>query len=362
MARKKGHSDLITGAFALGAILSFVGMVVYLQGIELGSEGARYTVMFDDVGGLGSNSRVVVAGRNVGEVVGIKTVPVGSTATGSRVQVEVQFIIHEDYSDAVTIPLDTVAEVQMGSIFGFGGTRLVLKLGEVRERVQPGQILPRLGKPPLNMNDLANDVEITVRRLQSGVDKLAAVISDDEFSGNIDESLRRLRSALETMDRGLKELEPAFSKVGPTFDAANALVTDLRGVLDANKEAISTMLANFESASGKLDRLMDDDGDGVPRLVASLNLIAGNLDSLVKNLNDVIVDNNLNIQVSLANVRETTESLRVFARRIENDPSLLIWGGDGDVPDPKTAPVRVTPAVDEFAIRDSGRRPRKESD
>jgi ABC-type transporter Mla subunit MlaD len=362
MARKKSRSDLITGAFAIAVVAGFVAIVAYLQDIDLGTEGARYSVTFDDVGGLGSNAQVIVAGRTVGEVVGINTLPVASSTSGQAVEVEVVFVIHEDYVDKITIPVDSVAEVQMGSIFGFGGNRVVLKLGKSRERVQPGQKLPQKGRPPLNINELAGDVEKTVRRLQEGVDKLATVISSEEFSGNIEESLRRLKSALVTMDNGLKELEPAFKKVGPTFDSAQSLVSELRSLLDANKDSITKIMANFEGATYKLDQLMAEDGNGVPRLVNSLNTIAGNLDLLVANLNDVVLDNQLNIQISLENVRETTESLRMFARRIENDPSLLIWGGKSDEKDPKTAPVRVTPNVDEMEIRNSGRRPRKESD
>jgi ABC-type transporter Mla subunit MlaD len=362
MARKKSRSDLITGAFAVVVIICFIAVVMYLQDVSLGAKGTRYVVIFEDVGGLGSNAQVIVAGQTVGEVVGIETVPVASTQGGRKVEVQVTFVIDEDYASKITIPVDTVAEVQAGSIFGFGGNRVVLKLGEARERVPDGGRLPRKGKPPLNFNELVSDVEVTIKRLQEGIEKVAAVLSKPEFSTNIEESLMHLRAALQTMDRGLKQLEPAFEKVGPTFTSAQALVEDLRKIIDTNDEAIANIMKNFESASGKLDQMMANDTDGVPKLVASLNTIAGSLDMLVANLNDVILDNQLNIQVSLANVRETTESLRVFARRIERDPSLLIWGGTEDEADPKTAPPRVTPGVDELSIRNSGRRPRKESD
>src|SRR5690606_22583291 len=150
--------------------------------------------------------------------------------------------------------------------------------------------------------------------------------------------LRHLRSALETLDNGLREMEPAFGKIGPTFDSAGMLVDDLRELLRANNEAITNMVNNFERVSGRFDALMADEAEGVPRLVAGLNTIAGNLDLLVANLNDVVLDNHLNVQISLENVRETTESLRVFARRIEHNPSLLVWGGSSEAEDPRTAP------------------------
>jgi ABC-type transporter Mla subunit MlaD len=360
MARKTSRSDLITGGFALLVILSFVAVVFYLQGVERRIDGERYFVAFDDVGGLSGSAPIIVAGQRVGRVVGIDTRQIASAEGG--VEVVVQFVISTEYKDAVRIPVDTVAEVQMGSIFGFGGNNVVLKLGRSRNLVNPGQRLPERGQPPVNLNDVMKDANRTVNALTEGLDKIADVLRKDEFSENIDESLRLLRSSLQTLDSGLRDLEPAFGKIGPTFDSANALVEDLRMLLSANNEAIANMLRNFESASGRLDALLSDEADGVPRLVGGLNTIVVNLDLLLDSLNSVVLDNHLNVQISLENVRETTESLRIFARRIENNPSLLVWGGKSDLEDPATAPRRVTPGVDETAIRSSGRRPRRESD
>lgn len=362
MARKSSRSDLITGAFALLVIASTVAVVAMLQGVSPRVEGVRYTVLFEDVGGLGSSAPIVVAGQRVGKVDSITTLQTTGAEGARSVEVEVGFIISEEYADVVAIPVDSVAHVQMGSLFGFGGNQIVLKLGESREVVQPGQRLPRKGQPPVNLNDVVDDAANTVKKLQSGVDKLAAVLNDEKFIDNIEQAIAYLRSSLETLDAGLKELEPAFAQVGPTLTSADELIKRLRKLLEDNNAAIEQTLKHFESASGKLDKLLDEGGNGVPTLVSNLNTIANNLDALVANLNDVIIDNQLNIQISLENVRETTESLRVFARRIERDPSLLIWGGEDASGDPKTAPKRVTPGVDEMEIRNSGRRPRKESD
>lgn len=357
MARSKGRSDLISGAFALLVIVSLIAVVMYLQAVGPADKGLQYSIMFTDVGGLSGNAPVVVAGQRVGKVVGINTRPV--VTEGSRqVEVEVRIIINEEYQDVVVIPADTVAQVQMGSFFG--GNRLVLKLGNSSELVRPGAQLPVPGRPPVELNDIIESANATMKELHVGLKKLAAMLDKDEFTENIEASLASMRSALDRLDKGLEDMEPAFKKVGPTFDAANALVEELRLLLDANADAISATLQHLESASGKLDKLLAE-GQGVPQLVDSLNNIANNLDSVLNNINDLVLDNQLNIQVSLENVRHATDSLRMFARRIEADPSLLIWGGKEEaVPGLE----RGGPAldVDEQAIRNSGRRPRKESD
>ena len=315
--------------------------------------------MFEDVGGLSGNAPVIVAGQRVGKVTGIDTVPVVSAEGARQVEVEVKIVITDDYADTVVIPSDTVARVQMGSFFG--GNQLVLQLGNSTELVRAGQRFPRKGQPPVEIADIIESANDTMKELQIGIKKISEMIKEDEFTQNIERSLAFMRSALEKLDKGLTEMEPAFSKVGPTFDSAQALIDELKNLVDRNAEAIDSTLASLESATGKLDKLLGDDTDGVPVLVANLNGIADNLDALVGNINDLVLDNQLNIAISLENVRESTDSLRMFARRIEADPSLLIWGGEEEAV-PGLDRDRAVPNVDEMEIRNSGRRPRKESD
>lgn len=361
MAGKAARSDLITGAFALATIAAFLAVVGYLQGIGPKIDGARYSVVFDDVGGLSGSAPVIVAGQRVGKVDGIKTLPVVSAEGGRRVEVEVQIVLEEQYADTVVVPVDTVASVQMGSLFG--ANQLVLKLGNARDVVRPGQRLPQKGQPPASFNDLFEGAQGTLKKLQVGIDKLATVLEKEDFSRNLDNTMASLASAVDRLDKGLKEMEPAFGKVGPTFDTATALLQEIKALIDANNTSITNLVRNLESASGRMDKLLADEKGSVPELVRGLNNIAGNLDVLVANLNDLVLDNQLNIQVSMQNIRDASSSLRVFARRIERDPSLLIWGdSEGEKQAAKLDVPRAVPNVDELAIRNSGRRPRKESD
>jgi ABC-type transporter Mla subunit MlaD len=210
---------------------------------------------------------------------------------------------------------------------------------------------------------LFEGADVTLKKLQSGVDKLATVLDKDDFSTNIDSTLRALSSAVTKLDEGLTELKPAFGKVGPTVESADLLLRDIRTLIEQNNASITALVKNLESASGRMDLLLADTKDGVPQLVRSLNAIAGNLDGLVANMNDLVLDNKLNIQVAMQNILDASASLRVFTRRIERDPSLLVWGDSEDEKErAKLDAARPVPNVDELEIRNSGRRPRKESD
>jgi phospholipid/cholesterol/gamma-HCH transport system substrate-binding protein len=358
MARKNSRSDLITGGFALLVVVAFIGIVVYLQGLGPSVQGTRYMILFDDVGGMTSNTPVYVAGQRVGKVDSIRTIP-RTEPDRARVEVEVGIIIDEQFANNVPMPVDTLARVQSGGFFG--GPQIVLLLGSSPDLVAPGGRLPRMGEPPVTIDSLMLGLKGTVDSINEGLQNVAGILNDDTFYANIERSVASLSSTLTSLDSNLKELEPAFKSVGPAMENANELLAEVRKLVDENSRAITGMVSNLERASGRLDSLLADDGDGVPQLVAGLNHIAGNLDVLVDSLNDLVLDNQLNIAISLENVRETTESLRVFARRIESDPSLLVWGGKEEPA--AAAPSRdLVPHVDELAIRNSGRRPRRESD
>ena len=359
MAVKKSRSDLIMGVFSLVVIASVIGVVMMLQVVPMGTDGARYAILFEDVGGLGGSAPVIVAGQKVGKVDYIKTIPVVNAKGATKVEVEVGIVIREEYADVIKIPVDSIAQVQMGGLFG--GNQLVLNLGDSRDVISAGQRFPAKGQPPVEINDIVEGANKTIQQLQVGIEKIAALLNDQGFYDDIKDSMGYMRDALERLDKGLEQMEPAFGKVGPTFDSAQLLVEELRTLISQNSSAINDTMASLKSASGKLDNLLGEDGDGVPKLVSNLNSIADSLDALLGNMNDLVLDNQLNIQISLENVREATDSLRYFARRIENDPSLLIWGGE-ETKSPGLDRSGPVPNVDEMEIRNSGRRPRKESD
>jgi len=359
MARKTSRSDLFTGGFALLVVVAFIGIITYLQALGPKVQGDRYVVVFDDVGGMTSNTPVFVAGQRVGKVDSIRTLQVTDADQRRKVEVEVALIIDEQFARTIQVPVDSIARVQMGGLFG--GNQVVLNLGSEPDVVPPGQRLPMRGLPPVTIDTLLIGLEGTVKRVNDGLQNVANILNDDDFFANIEGSVASLRSTLAQLDRNLKELEPAFQSAGPAVENANALLSDLRMLVDENSRAITTMVGNLERTSGRLDSMLADE-EGVPKLVSGLNNIAANLDVLIGSLNDLVLDNQLNIQISLENVRETTDSLRVFARRIERDPSLLIWGSSSDKETRSPPPQEAVPFVDELAIRNSGRRPRRESD
>src|SRR5690606_30067418 len=167
-----------------------------------------------------------------------------------RVEVEVGIVIRDEYAETIVIPVDTVAKVQMGGLFG--GNQMVLDLGRSKDVVRVGQRLPEKGQPPVEINDIVEGAATTIKELSVGIEKITMLIKDDRFTANLDQSLESMRSALQRLDKGLEEMEPAFGKVGPTFDSAQQLIEELRALVEQNSTAINETLTSLKSASGKL--------------------------------------------------------------------------------------------------------------
>ncbi|MDC1142641.1 MlaD family protein [Planctomycetota bacterium] len=357
MARKNAKSDLLTGAFALFVMLAFFAVSVYLQDFKTESVGHRYSVRFKDAGGLRPKTPVLVAGQRVGEVETVETVPIASIPR--RIEIVVGFVIEEEFASKIALPIDSIAQVTKQGLLG--NTVLVLQMGNSGDTIKPGEPFPQLGKPPTDISDLVNAAEMTVKRLDEGLKGIVDELGKDEVKDNLSASITSLKNALVILEKGLEDMKPAFTQVSPTLESTQSLVEEIRTLIADNRENMDSIVANLERTTSKFDKLMGEDENAVPHLVSNLNLIAKNLDDLVANLNDVVMDNKLSMNISMENIRETTDSLRVFAKRIENDPSLLVWGDD-QAPQPGLDQTRPTPNVDELEIRNSGRRPRKESD
>jgi len=356
MKSRARKSDLITGIFGAGVIVAAAFIVLFLQAWGPPIKGNRYTVKFSDVGGLGGSAPVFVAGQKVGRVEKIETRPVLKGGTRS-VEVDVGIVIDEEFAAAIELPRDTQAQVQMSSFFG--GSNLILRLGKDRETVKPGETLPLEGRPPVGLNELVEAAHATVLKLQTGLENLATVLNDKDLTASIRSSLLALQSTLEQFDKGMREIGPAFEKVGPTVDSANSLLIEMRNLIKTNNESITSALTHFNAATRSADDLLAGD---VKFLVADLRLIADNMDKLVNNMNNVVLDNQGNIAITLQNIRESTESIRTFSKRIEANPSLLIWGTNEPAPEAGEAAPRKSRDVDEWALRNSGRLPRREKD
>ncbi|MEE9311090.1 MAG: MlaD family protein [Planctomycetota bacterium] len=358
MSKSSSKSNYITGVFTVIVMLSVFGMVMYLQGFKSEVEGERYSVRFADSGGISANAAVLVAGQKVGKVERVETMAVGGT--GNRnIEVLVKFIIDEKFASKIHIPLDTVATVAQQGLFG--SPSLSLKLGNSSDVLKPGATLPIIGKPPTEIGQILDAANKTVTRLNEGFEGIIEVLENKDTKDNLEASLKSLSSALKTLDKGLADMKPAFKGAGDAVESTRALAEEIRALIADNRESMDRIVSNLESTTSKFDKMMGEDENGIPHLVAGLNAIANNLDDLVANLNDVVLDNKLSINISMENIRETTDSLRVFAKRIENDPSLLVWGDDQSQ-QPGLDQPRPTPNVDELEIRNSGRRPRKSAD
>lgn len=132
--------NLIVGLFVLGGLSGLAWLSIDVGGIELGpSSRLRLFVHFDEIGGLGKQAAVQVAGVKVGEVVDI------SLDEDYRAKVELEV------DGAFEYPIDTGASIVTAGILGnklislqIGGDLEMLQDGDTIDFTESAVILERL--------------------------------------------------------------------------------------------------------------------------------------------------------------------------------------------------------------------------
>lgn len=208
------------------AVAALVAIVLLFYGINFLKgrtlgKKSSYVVVFDNVTGLTADNAVFANGFSVGTV--------GSIAINYERPDEIYVRI--DLDKSVRLPKGTRAEIETSMM---GSTTMRLVLGESEEMLSPG----------------------------------------DSLRGGV------YRGALDQVGELMPSLEAMLPKLDSILDGVNAIVSDpaMRGIV-ANAERVTD---NLTTTTEDLNRLLEGD---VPRLMARLEAVSGNVETLTANLN-----------------------------------------------------------------------------
>jgi len=218
-----------------------------------------------------------------------------------------------------------------------------------------------------------NYLEITLGSAESPLAEENATIPSREFFGigELSETLSALDPKVQQLLGGLNdrvsELRETIARVNDLINEKNraniaASLDNVRGMLEENRPKVRQTLANIETASAKIDPLLDDFGKTVKQADEALARIDGMIAENREDIRGAITDlrraltstNNLiqqvdrtflynaeNIDEILENIRLTTENLKQFTDTIRARPASLIRSSGpperkpGDPPPPR---------------------------
>ncbi len=297
---------LVIGSVVLALVTAAFGFVIWLTRADVDRETLRYRIYFDGpVSGLTKGSSVRLNGVPVGSVRRIRIPP----EDPSKVLVEVEI--------GADVPITKGAVARL-EILGFTGAAFVqIRGAPTGERLAPGPD----GEPPVIPSERSPIQQV----FEEAPDLInEAILAINAVRQLLNEENRRRVAAT------LAHLESLAAALDGQKDEIAGTIADTRATIRALRETAESITRTADS----LDALMQREGPatlGEARdAFAALKTFAETLDAVVTRNGPAIDrfagDTLPEIGALISDLRRATRSLDRLLRRLEENPSQIIYG------------------------------------
>ena len=304
------REQVFVGLFVLIAAVLLILTVFALSGAFAGSA-KSFHAKFPNAAGLEPGASVHYAGGpKIGRVEKMQIDPANPAL------IDMTFSVKND------LPVKVDSSVAILSYSPLGDNHLEIRPGSAKAAVAPSGTQLQ-AKPYLGFNDLAEQISslspqaqelmanlnLRVKELSTTIARVNDLLNDRNranisaslahVNGMLDEDRPLLRSTLNNVNTASRKIEPLLDQLSKTTDQANQTLKHVDSMLAENK---------------------DDLRASVVKLRESLEGVS----VLTKRLNQTLDVNSENIDEILENMRKVSENLKEFTEIIKTRPSSLI--------------------------------------
>ncbi len=298
----KYSNEVKVGVSIVAAILIFVFGVRYFQDMPLFSGSYELVTEFDEVSGLVTGNPVMISGVNVGDV---RRIDLQGTGENVRVRLRIS-------SDTVIPEGSTVKQTGWSQ---FGGVQLVITPGaSTNPPLESGDFIPSEQVPGV-LGNLTEQAGPLLNRMDTLLHQLDVTAEQFEYqlrrpNSDMRRTLAHLQAITASLDQALRAEEGSIEDI---LGNTRAITSDLRGFTRNNTDELSTSVTRFKTAvtrldtalttldttlktynrlGGSLDRVATsiDRGEGTLGQLAEDPRLYHRVDSLVTNMNHLLVD------------------------------------------------------------------------
>ncbi|MEE2786176.1 MAG: MlaD family protein [Myxococcota bacterium] len=330
------------GVFLVISGFALIGGLIVLAGARLGEKRDTYFVRY-------AEGQVSLNGLDVGSPVKYSGIRVGRVDRISIDPVDVSVIVVQLSLDENT-PVARDSKANLGSM-GITGLKYVdLSRGSQAAGIrQVGDDIPA-GQSGLDA--LTNQAGEIASKVSLTLDRVNALI-DPNFKRQVDGLLKRANELLATLEQTVAEnrlplkqlhvrLEETLRQGTATLASVGDVLRTIDGIAQENRQPIQTTLKNVETISRRLRdtrRKIDETLKAAEDLLSDGRASVGpnGIQATLKSLNQLLARgqsllraNRANIVETTSYLRETSENMSDFSRRIREDPSLLLLGEGRD--------------------------------
>lgn len=320
-------TEMKVGLFVLAALILFAALSVQIGGFKWLTERGAYeiSVVVPSASGIDEKTVVEIAGIKVGEVTRIALE--GSQAriymrmekniripVDSQVAIKTRGLLGAKYIEIIPGPSGVP---KPESFVGASGSAVAAVPGRSGGQA-PGTYVPPGGE--IRRTAPAADTEELIQKLSAIADDVKAVTATVRAAIAGPEGQRQLREIvanLADVSRNLSRLvDRNDEKIAALVDNLQAFSADLREVSASNKEDIRATLENFR-------RFSDTLADRSPQLLASIESLSKNLDELVKENRSNVTQGLENVKNAAARLDSALESVGSIAQKVDQGQGPL---------------------------------------
>lgn len=327
MARKKDDftaTEIKAGVFVLVSIVILIALVGAVRGCRPRDDTAKYYhASFTDIGGLNLRADVRFGGVKVGRVTAIEPDP------EDRSMIRVSAEVRGD------VPVNRASVASVGQITLTAEKHLEISTGD------PTADLLSSGEPLLARNGSGGfmdipDLEGMVARMEVLLDSVTRLVGGEPVGGadrdivdfaevaaslqaTLDQSAGTFRQVSTVIADNREGLAEVIERLATLEATATALMTQLNAVVTENRVPLNETLVN-------LQQIMDQTGDQLDELLASLSVTLQHFQDMGGNASDLLDDQRPTIEEILLNLEETTRNLRRLSETLADQPSALVRG------------------------------------
>lgn len=321
-------TEMKVGLFVLAALVVFAALSVQIGGFRwlTGRGSYEISVVVPNATGIDEKTVVEIAGIKVGEVARV-------TLEGSQAR------IHMRIDEGIRVPVDSQVAIRtrglLGakyieiipgpegvpspqSLIGASGSAVAAVPGRSGGPARDGQYVEPGGE--LRRTVPSTDTDELVRKLSAIADDVKAVTESLRGALGGAEGQRQLREIvanLSDLSRNLSRLVAQNDqKIAALIDNLQAFSADLRAVTAENRADLRATLENFR-------RFSDTLAERSPELLASIESLSKNLDQLVQENRANVTQGLENVKNAAARLDAALESVGSIAQKIDQGQGPL---------------------------------------
>lgn len=309
-------SELRSGIFVILAMVALIVLIFSVGNFRARLQSAvRYTTYVHDVKFLKTHDPVTYGGFKVGDIKAIEV----STERHGLVKITL------DVDPETPVREDSVITVKQDGILG--PKYLEISPGSATaKKATTGSTLP--GIVPTAFVELGPSFEGPLQRLDKLMENLNLILGDSEFRKNVSGLLTDSRTLLANLNEQVTKLGATATKAG---DDTGKTLAELQDTIKQVREPLAKTVKDSDELVLRLtkdtDQMTDKVVKSLDELTARLARTSDSLDQLLKDSDQLVVQNNANFYETLRGLRDTTHHLELAAKRIRANPSLLLFGG-----------------------------------